>query len=86
MQAVESGTARARDLNDLAEAAGFMVRSRLLRAQADGGGGGDGPAPARAVGRLRASGRADSVPPGGSSRDPFHPGSPERAVIEATLA
>jgi NADH-quinone oxidoreductase subunit F len=85
MQAVESGAARARDLNDLAEAAGFM---------ADHGYCAHGRTAAAAVtGLLRRVPSAVSAhlaarqcPQGGSSRDPFHPGSPERAVIEATLA
>jgi len=85
MRAVEAGEARARDLGDLAEAAGFM---------ADHGYCAHGRTGAAAVtGLLR---RVPSVveahlaarrcPRGGITRDPFHPASPERAAIEGTLA
>jgi NADH-quinone oxidoreductase subunit F len=85
LRVVEVGEGRARDLHDLAEAAGFM---------ADHGYCAHGRTAAAAVtGLLR---RVPSVVEAhladrrcareGPSRDPFHPASPERAAIEATLA
>jgi NADH-quinone oxidoreductase subunit F len=85
VRAVESGEARARDLQDLAEAAGFM---------SDHGYCAHGRTAAAAVtGLLRRvpaavqehlSARRCPHPDGAS--DPFGPASPERAAIEAALA
>jgi NADH-quinone oxidoreductase subunit F len=85
LRAVEAGEARARDLQDLAEAAGFMAdhgycaHSRTAAAAVTG-----------LLRRVPAAVEAHLVDRGcargGTTRDPFHPASPERAAIEATLA
>lgn len=82
LRAVEAGTARARDLNDLAEAAGFMkdhgycAHSRTAAASVTG-----------LLARFRAdveshlsAGRCPR--PRARPCDPFAPGSPERRAIE----
>jgi len=85
MRAVESGTARARDLGDLAEAAGFMsdhgycAHSRTAAAAVTG-------LLRRVPSSVEAHVAARPCPHASTSRDPFHPDSPERAAIEATIA
>jgi len=85
MRAVEAGEARARDLGDLAEAAGFMAdhgycaHSRTAAAAVTG-------LLRRVPSAASAHLAARRCPHGGAVRDPFHPASPERAAIEATLA
>jgi NADH-quinone oxidoreductase subunit F len=85
MRAVEAGEARARDLSDLAEAAGFMAdhgycaHSRTAAAAVTG-------LLRRVPSAVSAHLAARRCPHGGVVRDPFHPTSPERAAIEATLA
>jgi NADH-quinone oxidoreductase subunit F len=85
LRAVEAGEARARDLHDLAEAAGFMAvhgycaHSRTAAAAVTG--------LLRRVPSAASAHLADrGCARGGRSRDPFHPASPERAAIEATIA
>src|SRR6185436_9958941 len=84
LRAVESGTARARDLGDLAEAAGFMsdhgycAHSRTGAAAVTG-------LLRRVPSSVEAHLAARQCPRPDASRDPFHPHSPERAAIEATL-
>jgi NADH-quinone oxidoreductase subunit F len=85
LRAVESGVARARDLGDLAEAAGFMAghgycaHSRTAAAAVTG-------LLRRVPSAVEAHLAARRCPGGGTARDPFHPASPERAAIEAILA
>jgi NADH-quinone oxidoreductase subunit F len=85
LRAVESGTARARDLSDLAEAAGFMsdhgycAHSRTAAAAVTG-------LLRRVPSAVEAHLAERRCPRPDASRDPFHPASPERAAIEATLA
>jgi NADH-quinone oxidoreductase subunit F len=85
LRAVESGEGRARDLSDLAEAAGFMADHGYCahgRTAAAAVTGLLRRVPAAVSAHLAARRCAD----GGAPRDPFHPASPERAVIEATLS
>lgn len=85
LRAVEGGDARARDLHDLAEAAGFMAdhgycaHSRTAAASVTGL---LRRVPAAVEAHL-ADGRCARE---GRGRDPFHPASPERSAIEAGLA
>jgi NADH-quinone oxidoreductase subunit F len=85
MRAVEAGEARARDLSDLAEAAGFMAdhgycaHSRTAAAAVTG-------LLRRVPSAVSAHLAARRCPQAGAVRDPFHPSSPERAAIEARLA
>ena len=85
MRAVESGDARARDLTDLAEAAGFMAdhgycaHSRTAAAAVTG-------LLRRVPSAVEAHLAARRCPQRGRARDPFAPTSAERAAIEATLA
>ena len=82
LAAVESGAARAKDLADLAEAAGFMkdhgycAHSRTAAASVTG-------LLARFPDDVAAHLRAGGCPrPASARRDPFAPGSPERRAIE----
>jgi NADH:ubiquinone oxidoreductase subunit F (NADH-binding) len=82
LRAVEGGAARARDLADLAEAAGFMkdhgycAHSRTAAVAVTG-------LIARFPDPVAAHVRAGRCPrPAAARRDPFAPGSPERRAIE----
>jgi NADH-quinone oxidoreductase subunit F len=85
LRAVESGEARARDLQDLAEAAGFMsvhgycAHSRTAAASVTG-------LLARVPADVEAHLAARRCPRPEGAADPFHPASVERAAIEAVLA
>lgn len=85
LRAVESGEARARDLQDLAEAAGFMAdhgycaHSRTAAAAVTG-------TLRRVPSAVEAHLAARRCPQPDRARDPFAPASRERAAIEATLA
>jgi NADH-quinone oxidoreductase subunit F len=85
LRAVEAGEARARDLHDLGEAAGFMAdhgycaHSRTAAAAVTG-------LLRRVPSAVEAHLADRGCARGGPPRDPFHPGSPERAAIEATIA
>ena len=85
LRAVEAGTARARDLSDLAEAAGFMsdhgycAHGRTAAAAVTG-------LLRRVPSAVEAHLAERRCPRPEASRDPFHPHSPERAAIEARLA
>jgi NADH:ubiquinone oxidoreductase subunit F (NADH-binding) len=85
LRAVESGAARARDLADMAEVAGFMsghgycAHCRTAAAAVSG-------LLARVPDDVAAHLAARGCPrEGNSAGDPFAPGSPERAAIEAAL-
>ena len=84
LRAVESGEARARDLHDLGEAAGFMAdhgycaHSRTAAAAVTG-------LLRHVPGDVEAHLSARRCPRPGVTRDPFHPASPERLAIESTL-
>jgi NADH:ubiquinone oxidoreductase subunit F (NADH-binding) len=83
LRAVEGGGARAKDLADLAEAAGFMkdhgycAHSRTAAASVTG-------LLARFPEDVAAHIRAGGCPRPSAPRDPFAPGSPERRAIEGT--
>jgi NADH-quinone oxidoreductase subunit F len=85
LRAVEAGDARARDLHDLGEAAGFMsvhgycAHSRTAAAAVTG-------LLQRVPSAVEAHLADRGCARGGPPRDPFHPASPERAAIEATIA
>jgi len=85
LRAVEAGTARAKELADLAEAAGFMAQHGYCahcRTAADGARG----VVARFRHEVRAHLEAGCCPrPQGQSR-PFDAASPQRSVIEGLLA
>jgi NADH-quinone oxidoreductase subunit F len=84
LRAVEDGTARARDLQDLAEVAGFMSGHGYCahcRTAASAVGG----LLARVPDDVSAHLAARSCPRGNTGGDPFGPSSPERAAIEAAL-
>jgi NADH-quinone oxidoreductase subunit F len=85
LRAVEAGEARGKDLSDLAEIAGFMsdhgycAHSRTAAGSVRG-------LLTRFAGEVDAHLAAGRCPRPGSRRsDPFAPGSPERAAIEAVL-
>src|SRR5262245_12008969 len=84
LRAIEEGTARARDLQDLAEVAGFMsghgycAHCRTAAAAVGG-------LLARVPGDVSAHLAARGCPRGNTGGDPFAPASPERAAIEAAL-
>jgi NADH-quinone oxidoreductase subunit F len=84
LRAVEAGEARARDLHDLAETAGFMAdhgycaHSRTAAAAVTG-------LLRRVPAAVEAHLADKRCPREGRPRDPFHPASPERSAIEATL-
>jgi NADH:ubiquinone oxidoreductase subunit F (NADH-binding) len=85
LRAVESGEARARDLADLAEAAGFMsihgfcAHSRTAAASVTG-------LLARVPAEVEAHLAARGCPRPEGAADPFAASSVERAAIEAVLA
>lgn len=85
LRAVESGEARARDLHDLSDAAGFMsdhgycAHSRTAAAAVSG-------LLRRVPAVVEAHLSARGCPRPETARDPFHPASPERIAIESTLA
>lgn len=85
VRAVESGEARARDLQDLAEAAGFMAdhgycaHSRTAAAAVTG-------LLRRVPSAVQAHLEARACPHPGAASDPFGAASPQRAAIEAVLA
>jgi NADH-quinone oxidoreductase subunit F len=82
--AVEAGEARPRDLDTLAEVAGFMgdhgycAHGRTAAAVVTG-------LLRRCAAAVQAHLRAARCPGPDGQLDPFHPSSPERAAIEATL-
>jgi NADH-quinone oxidoreductase subunit F len=85
LRAVESGQARARDLHDLSDAAGFMTDHGYCAHSRT--------AAAAVTGLLRqvpddvaAHLAGGGCPRPGAARDPFHPSSPERVAIEGMLA
>jgi NADH:ubiquinone oxidoreductase subunit F (NADH-binding) len=84
VRAVEAGGARARDLANLDEAAGFMAghgycaHSRTAAAAVRG-------ILARVPAEVEAHLRAGRCPYGGATLDPFAAGSPERLAIERAL-
>jgi NADH-quinone oxidoreductase subunit F len=84
LRAIEEGSARARDLQDLAEVAGFMsghgycAHCRTAAAAVTG-------VLARVPDDVSAHLAARACPRGSSAGDPFAPGSAERAGIEAAL-
>jgi NADH-quinone oxidoreductase subunit F len=84
LQAVEEGRARGRELQDLAEVAGFMsghgycAHCRTAAAAVSG-------VLARVPEDVAAHLAARGCPRGGGAGDPFAAGSPERAAIEAAL-
>jgi len=85
VRALESGEARAKDVQDLREAAGFMsehgycAHSRTAAAVVTG-------LLARFAAEVDRHVQARGCPhPPGARRDPFHPDAPERAAIEAVL-
>jgi hypothetical protein len=84
VRAIEGGQARARDLANLAEAAGFMsvhgycAHSRTAAAAVRG-------VLARVPDEVEAHLRAGRCPHEGGAYDPFAPRSPERAEIERAL-
>lgn len=84
LRAVEAGEARPKDLRDLAEAAGFMkdhgycAHSRTAAGSVTG-------LLARFRGDVESHMAAGGCPRPQGRRDPFHPASPERAGIDATL-
>lgn len=85
LRSIEAGTAHAKDVPDLHDVAGFMsihgycAHGRTGAASVTG-------LLARFPGDLEEHLRAGRCPRPGPSADPFHPGSPERAAIEAALA
>lgn len=85
VRALEKGEARGKDVQDLREAAGFMsdhgycAHSRTAAAAITG-------LLARFGAEVDEHLRARGCPhPPAARRDPFHPGSPERAAVEAVL-
>jgi NADH-quinone oxidoreductase subunit F len=84
LRAIEGGSARARDLQDLAEVAGFMsghgycAHCRTAAAAVSG-------VLARVPEEVSAHLAARGCPRGGTGGDPFAPLSPERTAIEAAL-
>jgi NADH-quinone oxidoreductase subunit F len=84
VRAVEDGTARGKDLADLAEVAGFMSGHGYCahcRTAADAVRG----ILARVPGEVAAHLSARACPHGGAFADPFASGSPERLAVEAAL-
>ena len=85
MRGLETGEAHARDLRDVAEAAGFMAdhgycaHSRTAAAAVTG-------LLARVPAAVEEHLARGRCPRPESARDPFHPASPERAAIESVLA
>jgi NADH-quinone oxidoreductase subunit F len=84
LRAIEEGAARAKDLQDLAEVAGFMsghgycAHCRTAALAVSG-------VLARVPDDVSAHLSARACPRGGSAGDPFAPSSPERAALEAAL-
>jgi NADH-quinone oxidoreductase subunit F len=84
LRAVEAAQARPKDLHDLAEVAGFMSDHGYCghcRTAAAAVGGLLARFPREVAAHLAGQG----CPSGGAAWDPFAPGSPERAAIEAAL-